>query len=201
MKMNIVQKALKHLENYELAEAFASLDALDLKSSDKPVYARLKKEFIAGKDDVDYLERLKIFIQNLDGEVKEKSKDSSQNFSTGESVQNFNQIQGSNNVIQNANLNNGSQINVGGNKNSLNNSKSIKTQIKDLLADLRMEEALNALSDELQNKDDRLWNEVIQCKANLKRLEIDRPTLSRQEANLEEAQIRKRIFWIIGELE
>lgn len=199
MKMNIVQKALKHLENYELAEAFASLDALDLKSSDKPVYARLKKEFIAGKDDVDYLERLKIFIQNLDGEVKENDTNPET------TVDN----EGSGNItIMSADINQG-QMNIGTTNSTLinesstsqENTNSIKSQVKELLADLRMEEALNALSDELQNKDDRLWNEVIQCKANLKRLEIDRPTLSRQEANLEEAQIRKRIFWIIGELE
>lgn len=202
--MNTIQKALKNLENYDLAEAFALLDSLELQSSDKPVYARLKKEFIAGKDDVDYLERLRIFIQNLDGDMTKNTQ------KPETTIEN----EGSGNItISGLTLEKNSQINIGTKNQSVQiqssesdnspqkNTNAIKSEVKELLADLRMEEALDILSEELKEKDDRLWDEVIQCKANLKRLELDLPTLSRQEARLEEGQIRKRILWILGELD
>ena len=51
------------INDYSLADAFAKLDKLILKN---PVYSRIKKTYLSGQTDVDFIDRLKVFVKNLD---------------------------------------------------------------------------------------------------------------------------------------
>ena len=53
---------LSLINAYKLSDAFAKLDKLNLQNPD---YARLKKEFIAGKSDVNFVDRLLVLVNNL----------------------------------------------------------------------------------------------------------------------------------------
>lgn len=57
-----VEAIITEIDNYDLAKAFEMLDRFELKM---PEYNRLKQIFILGKDDVDYIAKLKIFVRSL----------------------------------------------------------------------------------------------------------------------------------------
>lgn len=58
-----IEEILNLIDNYELAKAFDKIDELGI-IDDK--YALLKKEFIIGKNSVDFIDRLKVFVRSLE---------------------------------------------------------------------------------------------------------------------------------------
>ncbi len=70
----LITRLMKYIEDYDLYSTFSLLDSLDLKSYE---YSRFKKEFITGAKDKNFIDRLRVFINNLsdiNNNVNQKSK-------------------------------------------------------------------------------------------------------------------------------
>jgi hypothetical protein len=59
--MEKITTILALIDEYNLADAFAQIDEM---GATDPVYARLKKEFISGKTDVDFTDRFKLWVRS-----------------------------------------------------------------------------------------------------------------------------------------
>lgn len=57
-----VSHILSLINQYEIAEAFLAIDALNLQDAN---YSRLKREYIAGKTDIDFIDRLITYVNSL----------------------------------------------------------------------------------------------------------------------------------------
>jgi len=59
---DIINTIQRYITEYDISKAFEALDNLGI---DEPAYHKLKKEFIHGNIDVNFIGRLKTFVSSL----------------------------------------------------------------------------------------------------------------------------------------
>lgn len=74
-----IKKALKSLEEADLATFFEEIDKVNLPKSLMPNYAKFKREFMHGNASFEFTDRLRVFVNSLDdktenSEIIEKPK-------------------------------------------------------------------------------------------------------------------------------